>query len=77
VNQNAYAVFGALLGAGVVTGLGMWVAARNLQRPETQAHAQEVATAEANRLISDVYGLTPERMRQFQAIARRFGGGAT
>lgn len=73
MSLNGWALGGAIVGAGVVTGLGMWMKARELQRPETQAHATQVATEEANRLISDVYGLTPERIAQFQAVGRRFG----
>lgn len=74
MSNNVWALFGAVLGAGAVTGLGMWMKARDLQTPAFQAHAMQVATAESDRLISDVYGLTPARMSQFSAIARRFGG---
>lgn len=73
MSGNGYALFGAVLGAGVVTGLGMFMKARELQTPATQVRVTQVATEEANRLVADVYGLTPARMQQIGQIARRFG----
>ena len=73
MNGAGWAIFGGVVGAGVVTGIGMYLKAQELQSPALQAAAQQTATEEATRVIGDEYGLTPARMEQISAIARRFG----
>ncbi len=69
MSNTRWAILGGLLGAGAVTGVGVYLAVKDLQSPETQARAQ----AEAQRMITEEFGLTPTRLTQITAIARRFG----
>ena len=67
--NTRWAILGGLLGAGAVTAVGVYLAVNDLQSPATQARAQ----AEAQRMITEEFGLTPARLTQITAIARRFG----
>lgn len=70
--MTRWAILGGLIGATAVTAVGVYAKVRELQSPEFSAQAQARATAAANAALANTYGLTPERMRQFQAIATRF-----
>ncbi len=73
---TGYAVLGGLVGAGIVTGIGAYLAVRELQTPafsaQTQTYAEGVATRAATEHIENFYGLTAARMSQFTAIGSRF-----
>jgi len=73
MNGAGWAILGGLVGAGVVTGVGVYLKIQELSSPETQAAAQQLATEEATNVIATQYGLTPARLEQIGAIARRFG----
>jgi len=76
VNVNGYAVLGGVLGTALVTGVGAYLAVREIQTPEfstaTQAYAASVAENAANAHIEGFYGATPARLAQFSAIGARF-----
>lgn len=76
MNRNAWAILGGVIGSGVVTGVGVYLAIRHLQSDsfaaQTRTYVEGVAARAANDTLANDYGLTQQRIAQISQIASRF-----
>lgn len=73
MSDRGWILLGGLIGASVVTGIGVYAKVQELQSPAFQATAQQRAEAAALGYLNTNLGLTPARLQQFTTIAHRLG----